>query len=203
VKILVAVLLGACLIPGSSHAQAPASSPVLTPETVQQAIDWGTGKTKINGEKLPSDGYMVDTYIHWYTPFLRVALAAQEAQKTFRQFGPADVSAILADPLCHAVVLPWPLISPTNRYNNPERIVITPEKSEDLSKVIEATWTKPYINTLKNSMGLVLETRTLTAAFPCDALTPKTEFVLIRERDSISKRVVRFGVKEKELAKWR
>ena len=77
-----------------------------------------------------------------------------------------------------------------------------PSKSDGAAQAIKPVWTKPYVHTLKNAMGLTMETVTLVAAFPCEVVTPGNDVVIIRENSRLSKKSYRLSIK-KELLKWR
>ena len=210
----IAVALAACLLVVSAFAQVPSLASALTPRQVQEAIDWGTGKIKINGKKLEGNQHFQITEYGVYsgafllTPFLRVAVAAQEAKTNYAPFGPAEAAALLTDSLCYVVAYPYDRgpgrASELERYASVERMLIMPRNSDDASKAIQPVWTKPYTNTLKNQLGLTMETVTLTAAFPCEAVTPANDVIYILNRGDITaRRDLRYPIKEKEFLKWR
>jgi hypothetical protein len=218
-----AVLLAACLVAAPAFGQLLSPRSTLTLQQIQEAIDWGTGKIEINGQELNGNQqyqiaeYGYDAGALLLTPFLRVALAAQEAKRAERPFGPADATGLLADSLCHVVAFPydrgprWGSDGPTppwetgmDRFASVAQVLLMPRSSDDPEKAIRPVWTKPRVNTSHTQAGPKLETVTLIAAFPCEAVTAANDLIVIFARGSGRLTVPqREPIKEEQLQKWR
>jgi hypothetical protein len=218
-----AVLLAACLLAGPAFGQVLSPPSTLTLQQTQEAIDWGAGKLKVNGRELTGNQqyqiaeYGYDAGAVLLTPFLRVALAAQEAKRAGRPFGPADVADLLADNLCHVVAFPYdrgprwgsdgpspPWEAEMERFASVAHVVLMPRQSEDPDKAIQPAWAKPQVNTSRTLAGLKRETVTLMAAFPCEVVTAANDLIVIFARGSGRLTVPqRKPIKEEELQKWR
>jgi hypothetical protein len=195
----------------------------LTRQQIQEAIDWGAGKIKVNGQTLNGNQqyriaeYGYDAGAVLLTPFLRVALAAQEAKRAERPFGPVDMTGLLADNLCHVVAFPYdrgprwgsdgpspPWEAAMERFASVAQVLLMPRGSDDPEKAIQPVWAKPQVNTSHPLAGLKLETVTLIAAFPCEAVTAANDLLVIFAR--VSGRLTvpqRIPIKQGELQKWR
>jgi hypothetical protein len=219
----VAVLLAACLLATPAFGQVHSVPFTLTPDQTQEAIDWGMGKLKVDGKELSGNlqyqisDYGYDAGAFLLTPFLRVALAAREATRADRPFGPADVTDLLADNLCHVVAFPYdrgprwgsdgpgpPWEAAMERFASVAQVLLMPRSSDDPEKAIQPVWTKPQINTSHTAAGLKLETVTLIAAFPCEAVTAANDLIVIFARGSGRLTVPqRKPIEEKGLRSWR
>jgi hypothetical protein len=219
----VAVTIAACLFAAPAFGQLLSPRSTLTLQQIQEAIDWGAGKIKVNGQVLHGNQqfqiaeYGYDAGAVLMTPFLRVALAAQEATRADRPFGPADVTDLLADNLCHVVAFPYdrgprwgsdgpgpPWEAAMERFASVAQVLLMPRSSDDPEKAIQPVWTKPQINTSHTAAGLKLETVTLIAAFPCEAVTAANDLIVIFARGSGRLTVPqRKPIEEKGLRSWR
>lgn len=219
----VAVLLAACLLAAPGFGQVHSRPSTLTLDQTQEAIDWGMGKIKVDGEELNGNlqyqiaDYGYDAGAFLLTPFLRVALAAQEAKRADRPFGPADATDLLADNLCHVVAFPYdrgprwgsdgpapPWEAAMERFASVAQVLLMPRRSDGPEKGIQPVWTSPQINASHTSAGLKLETVTMIAAFPCEGVTAANDLIVIFARGSGRLTVPqRKPIKEEQLQKWR
>jgi hypothetical protein len=219
----VAVLLAAGLHAAPAVGQVHSLPSALTLDQTQEAIDWGMGKLKVAGKELNGNqqyqiaDYGYDAGAVLLTPFLRVALAAQEAKRADRPFGLADVTDLLADNLCHVAAFrydrgprwgsdgpgpPWE--AAMERFASVAQVLLMPRGSDDPEKAIQPVWTKAQVNTSRTLAGPKLETVTLIAAFPCEAVTAANDLLVIFARGS--GRLTspqRKPIEERELQKWR
>jgi hypothetical protein len=222
-KCSIAVLLAACLLAGPVSGQVLSPLSSLTPQQIQEAIDWGAGKLKVSGKELTGNQqyqiaeYGYDAGAVLLTPFLRVALAAQEATRANRPFGPADATDVLADRLCHVVAFPYdrgprwgadgpspPWDAAMERFASVAQVLLMPRASEDPVQAIQPVWIRPQVNTSHTQAGLKLETVTLMAAFPCETVTAANDLVVVFARASGRLTVPqRRPINDKELQKWR
>jgi len=210
----VGVLIAACLLAAPAFGQGHSLPSTLTLKQTQEAIDWGTGKLKVDGKELHGNQqfqiaeYGYDAGAVLLTPFLRVALAAQEAKRADRPFGRADATALLTDTLCHVVAFPYDRgprwEEELQRFASVGQVLIMPRKSDDPEKAVQPVWTKPLVNTSQTRAGLKRETVTLTAAFPCEVVTAANDLIVIFAQSSgLSTVPQRIPIKEKELKRWR
>jgi len=218
-----AMLIAACLLAAPAFGQLLSPPSTLTLGQTRDAIDWGMGKLKVDGRELngnqqyPIADYGYDAGAVLLTPFLRVALAAQEAKRADRPFRPADATDLLADNLCHVVAFPYdrgprwgsdglgpPWEAAMERFAGVAQVLLMPRGSDDLEKAIQPAWTKPQVNTSHTQAGLKLETVTLLAAFPCEAVTAANDLLVIFARSSGRFTAPqRKPIEEKALQKWR
>lgn len=219
----ITVLLAACMFVGRLFSQVQSPPSTLTLHQTQEAIEWGAGKVRVNGEELKGNQqfriaeYGYDAGAVLLTPFLRVALAAQEAKRADRPFGPADVTDLLADNLCHVVAFPYdrgprwgsdgpgpPWEAAMERFASVAEVLLMPRRSDDRAKAIQPVWIRPQINTSHTSAGLKLESVTLIAAFPCEAVTTANDLLVIFARGSgRSTAPQRQPITEEQLRTWR
>jgi hypothetical protein len=219
----VAVLIAACLHAAPAFGQVRSLPSALTLDQTQEAIDWGMGKLKVDGKELighqqyPIADYGYDAGALLLTPFLRVALAAQEAKRADRPFGPADATDLLADHLCHVVAFPYdrgprwgadgpapPWDDEMERFASVSQVLLIPRSSDDPEKAIQPVWTKAQVNRSRTRSGLKLETVTLIAAFPCEVVTAANDLLVIFARGSGRLTAPqRTPIEEKQLQEWR
>ena len=219
----VAVLFAAGLLAAPAFGQVHSPPSTLTLDQTQEAIDWGMGTLKVAGKELNGNqqyqiaNYGYDAGAVLLTPFLRVALAAQEAKRADRPFGPADATGLLADNLCHVVAFPYdrgprwgsdgpgpPWEAAMERFAGVAQVLLMPRGSDDPEKAIQPVWTRAQVNTSRTPAGLKLETATLIAAFPCEAVTAANDLLVIFARGSGRLTAPqRKPIEERELQKWR
>ena len=218
-----AVAIAACLFCAPAFGQVCSPPSALTLQQIQEAIDWGAGRAEVDGQSLNGNQqyrvaeYGYDAGAVLLTPFLRVALAAQEAKRADRSFGPADATDPLADDLCHVVAFPYdrgprwgsdgpspPWEAAMERFASVAQVLLMPRGSDDPEKAIQPVWAKPQVNTSHTPAGLKLETVTLIAAFPCEAVTAANDLLVIFAR-GLGRLTVpqRKPIKQEELQKWR
>ena len=90
------------------------------------------------------------------------------------------------------------------RFARVTHVLLMPRGSDDPEKAIQPVWTMPQINTSHTPAGLKLETVTLIAAFPCEAVTAANDLIVIFARGSGRLTVPqRKPIKRAELQKWR
>jgi hypothetical protein len=157
-------------------ATTPASAAVvsdMTPDRIREAIAYGTREKHVRpvniGNALLSWGGIT-------TPFLRVAMAANEAKRTYKPFGEADVTPEMIAPEVHVYVPPHtkdrraPVISPEAVIVWASGAPVQPARVEDMPAVYQ------------NAFGATHEGRSIYAVFPLSVLGAENEVRIVYER---------------------
>lgn len=213
-RYLVAGLLAACLLAAAPFGQVRSLPSTLTIQQTQEAIDWGMGTIQVDGKALTGNQqfqiaeYGYDAGAFLLTPYLRVALAAQDAKKADQPFGLDQTTSLLTDSLCDVVAFPYDRgprwESEMDRFASVERVLMMPRASDDPGKAIQPARTKPLVNTSQTHAGLKRESTTLIAGFPCEAVTAANDLIVIFAQTSgLSTVPQRKPIREAGLAKWR
>jgi len=155
----------------------------MTPEIIEEAIRMGsTEKVKpykaIFGSSQPC---------YYSTPFIRVALAAQDAKRNYKPFTAADVTEDLIAPELHVYAEAHEvrtLRSPLKRGEVRDAIgvtavVVARKKAKEPDNVIQPLRTLAVPVSVKNLFGAVFEATGMTAAFPIDALDNDREIRVV------------------------
>jgi hypothetical protein len=210
----VAVLLAACLFAAAAFGQRHSLPSALTRQQTQEAIDWGMGTIKVDGNALTGNQqfqiteYGYDAGAFLLTPYLKVAIAAQDAKRAGQPFGLAQAADVLNDTLCDVVAFPYDRgprwESEMDRFASVERVMLVPRTSEDPKHAIQPVRTNHLVNTSKTHAGLKRESITMVAGFPCEAVTSANDLLVIfAETSGRSTVPQRRPIKDADLATWR
>lgn len=213
-EVSVAVLLAACLLAAAPFGQVRSLPSTLTIQQTQEAIDWGMGTIKVDGKALNGNQqfqiaeYGYDAGAFLLTPYLKVAIAAQDAKRAGQPFGLAQAAVLLNDRLCDVLAFPYDRgprwESEMDRFASVERVLLMPRTSEDPEKAIQPVRTKPLVNTSQTHAGLKRESITMIAGFPCEAVTVANDLIVTFAQTSGQSTVPqRKPIKDAALAKWR
>lgn len=138
---------------------------------IQEAITYGTTK-KVKPLVIVPIGTAT-------TPFLRVALAASDAKKMMKNFGPGDVTEEMRRP--EIVVRAHPAFGPKIRdtHRSVEHIVIQKKGSRSPEDAIQPTTTEIFESSVGNSFGAEVQRNGMVAAFPVEAMREGYQIAVI------------------------
>ena len=178
-RFLILVLAAAVSFIAPSHAQIVKE---MSPELIREAIVFGM-KVKV------VEPYRIQEKAHWSwppligvytTPYLRVALAANNAKRHYKQFSEADVTREMIAPEIHVYASPQPLQGA--EIANVETIVVLPKRSRDLSQAIHPIRMSEASEEYKNLFGFSGQGRGMLAVFPIDIWREDNEIHVVFDR---------------------
>ena len=114
------------------------------------------------------------------TPFLRVALAAYNAKKQYKQFTEADVQPSMLAPEVEVYASSQPIEG--TQIANVETIVLLPYKGKDRSTAILPTRTSALPDEYRNLYGFVGRGGGMLAVFPLDAWQENNELHVVFDK---------------------
>lgn len=150
---------------------------------VQEAIDYGQKQRSVAPYELRASFLGSGRVVAFYTtPFLRVALASNNAKKKYQPFTVTDVTPEMLAPELRVVAgsIPAHKRSPAdNRIANVVTVVVMPKGSKERGEAIQPTSTTPMDETYQNLFGFTTTGRGLVAVFPLAVLDEDNEFRII------------------------
>ena len=114
------------------------------------------------------------------TPFLRVALAANDAKKHYKTFTEADVTPEMIAP--EIIVFSPSHASDGADIANVDTIVLLPRNTKDPGQAIHPTEMKDASQEYKNLLGFTGEGRGMVAIFPVNVWTEGVEMHVVFDR---------------------
>jgi hypothetical protein len=160
--VICVILVIAC---GAAQAQIVRT---MSPDRIQEAISFGANSKDLRPYRIQEKArWSWPPLIAFYTtPFLRVALAANNAKKHYKPFGEADVTPEMLVPEIQ-VYAPSQAVQGTE-IANVETIVLMPSKSTDRNLAIQPKTMSSATEEYKNLYGYSGTGTSKLAAFPVD-----------------------------------
>lgn len=140
----------------------------MTPERIREAIALGTKAKDLGWYKVQEKArFSWPPLIAYYTtPFLRVALAANDAKQHYKTFTASDVTPDMTTPQI-VVYAPSQAVEGAE-IANVETIVVLPHNAKDPSRAVHPAEQKDASEEYKNLVGFTGEGRGIVAIFPID-----------------------------------
>jgi hypothetical protein len=154
----------------------------MTPERIRDAIALGTSAKGLTAYRIQEKArWSWPPLIAFYTtPFLRVALAANEAKRRYKSFTEAEVTPEMTAPEIQ-VYAPSQSVQGAE-IANVEAIVVLPHNSKDTNQAVHPTRTGEASQEYKNLFGFSGEGRGMLAVFPLDVWQESNEVHVVFDR---------------------
>ena len=120
-------------------------------------------------------------WAHFSTPFLRVALATNQAKKRYKTFTKADVTDQIIAPELHVYASAASLGG--LNVANVEAVVIMRAKEKDRSKAIQPLRQEELPEEFQNLFGAKTNGRSVLAVFPIELLNDQNEIRVVFDRE--------------------
>ena len=171
------VLVLALMIPAAMTGQAQIITD-MSPERIRQAIAFGTSERDLGWYRIQEKARwswppLIATYT---TPYLRVALAANEAKKRYKIFTAAEVTPDMLAPVI--VVRAWSRYSVDREVANVLMIVLLPHDSKDAAEAIHATEMQDA-----SQFGFTEKGKGLLAVFPLESWREDKDLRVVFDRE--------------------
>jgi len=174
----IVLVVGASSIHLTAQDKQADSSAALTPAQIEAAIAYGQSGRARPYELKASPGQLGIAY----TPLIRVALAAREAKREYRNFSATDVPSDWLEPSILIRVWSFPACE-KNGPPQPLSVIAMPKKGKDPNQVIRPAWIKTEMDQKQNWFGAKWEERGIWAQFPISVVSQENEFVVVYDQD--------------------
>ncbi len=160
----------------------------LTPERIAEAIAAGKKEDvylpTLIQKRVDERPWMLCGVVT--TPFLRVALAAEQARKKYEDFTPANVTASMLAPEIEVDATSRISVQKVgedieSEVRNVAMVVVAPIGSSDIASVVRPKKAVPAKESFRNAMGGVFEGQRVMAYFAPEAMKEGWEFRIVYE----------------------